>query len=287
MTNCRLALPSPLSVSLGYGCRVELIDVMPQVLPEGRTADYAIVEAARVSYNGTMKSEEEDLKLLRYLLRNKHTSPFEMCELKFRLRFPVFVARQWVRHRTASLNECSARYTEVKDEWWNQETWYTQSESNKQGSGEKVEDSAACWEIADSACTDSFKAYQELLARGVSREDARTVLPLSMMTEWIWKVDLHNLMHFLKLRMHPHAQHQIREMATVLYDLTRLVFPHAIAAFDDYVLNSVTLSALEVRAMQTGSTEGMSKRELDEWKDKQAILVGSGDRQADHLQTGN
>src|ERR1044072_5659040 len=171
--------------------------------------DSSIVKAARVSYQDGTKSVREDAGLIDYLMRHQHTSPFEMVEFVFDVKLPIFVARQLVRHRTASLNEVSARYSILPEEWYDIETerLQVQSSNNKQGSGSEVIDEAETYKNDLNAdAQNSFSLYQELLGNGAAREIARIGLPLSTYTQWIWKCDLHNLLHFLKLRLDTHAQ---------------------------------------------------------------------------------
>lgn len=225
---------------------VTLIDYM------GSDAD--IVQAARVSYGRedevTMGSKEE--KLIRYLMRHRHTSPFEMVELKFMIYAPMDLWRQWVRHRTASINEYSTRYSEALNtaQITLQDMWRIQSTNNKQGSsGENlnINDGAYLTRREKELHQHAREVYVERLGMGVAREQARKDLPLSTFTKAFWKIDLHNLLHFLKLRMDSHAQKEIREYATVIGErfVSRL-FPITWQAFLDYQLDAVTLSRMEV-----------------------------------------
>lgn len=225
---------------------VTLIDYM------GSDAD--IVQAARVSYGRedevTMGSKEE--KLIRYLMRHRHTSPFEMVELKFMIYAPMDLWRQWVRHRTASINEYSTRYSEALDmaQITPQDMWRIQSTNNKQGSsGENlnINDGAYLSRREEELHQHAREVYVERLSMGVAREQARKDLPLSTFTKAFWKIDLHNLLHFLKLRMDSHAQKEIREYATVIGErFVRHLFPITWQAFLDYQLDAVTLSRMEV-----------------------------------------
>jgi len=216
--------------------------------------DEAVVQAARVSYGAGTKKVSEDRALIRYLMRHRHTSPFEMCEIKFHLRVPMDCWRQWVRHRTASVNEYSTRYSIAVNaaQTTAPERWRRQSSDNKQGSGEFLdlvvgrELSRAETEIQ----TLARKTYEERLRLGVAREQARKDLPLSTYTEAYWKIDLHNLLRFLELRLHPHAQHEIRAYAQCIYDNVLCAWvPMTAEAFADYVLNAVTFSAVELQIM--------------------------------------
>jgi thymidylate synthase (FAD) len=214
--------------------------------------DSSIVQAARVSYGEGTKTISEDRGLIRYLLRNKHTSPFEMVEFKFHIKLPIFIARQWIRHRTASVNEYSGRYSVMKDEFYSpvQNRLKEQSTVNKQSSNDDVIEEAKYNSILiNQSCEDSFDNYNTCLEYGVSREIARIVLPLSTYTEWYWKIDLHNLLHFLRLRMDEHAQEEIREYANVIYTIVKEICPLTIEAFDDYITNSVTFSKHEIEIL--------------------------------------
>ena len=242
---------------------IELLDHMG--------SDSAIADAARVSYKGAKKMMA-DSNLIRYLMRNKHTSPFEMCELKFHIKLPIFVARQWVRHRTASINEISARYTELPSDFYVPSDVKSQSERNKQGSGGPLKDQGVQTELYDSMC-ESFRDYSHNLHVGMAREQARIVLPLGTYTEWIWKCDLRNIFHFLSLRLDEHAQWEIREYAKEIYKMVQKLFPVSCAAFDDYILNSVTLSAKEILIMQGKENEMcLGATERMEFKKKKKIL---------------
>lgn len=232
---------------LGDGC-VELIDHMG--------SDQAIVDAARVSYSDRSKHKSDTRTLIRYLMANRHTSPFEMAELKFYVKCPIFVARQWFRHRTGSFNEISGRYSELDQGHYTPDVWRGQSNDNKQGSDGVVDyDPAEAttvqqWgrEVPEVLAEDE---YRRRIDAGVSRELARTCLPLSTWTEFVWKVDLHNLMHFLSLRMDKHAQYEIRVYADVICEMLDSLFPLTMEAFADYRLDAMTLSSAEIHALKT------------------------------------
>ena len=200
--------------------------------------DQAIVEAASVSYGGkkewTPKSTE---RLIRYLLRNHHTSPFEMVEMKFHVKAPIFIARQWLRHRTANVNEISGRYSELPSEYYTPEDYRMQSKDNKQGSGEVSEDSYSITGQTTKVCSGAFYDYKCLIDGGISKEQARMILPLSTYTEFIWKCDLHNIFNFIRLRSHHHAQKEIRDYADAMFAMVKEKCPLACKAFEDYVLN--------------------------------------------------
>ena len=255
---------------------VALTDVMPRLVPEGKTADFAIVQAARVSYGQGTKMVNEDRGLIRYLARHRHSTPFEMVEFKFHHVMPIFIARQWIRHRTANVNEYSARYSVVKDRFYKPsiENVRQQSASNRQG-GEEPIDGATAQEFLDylDASEKQYEQYESLMAKGVSRELARVALPVSVYTEWYWKCDLHNTLRFLSLRMDPHAQQEIRDYATAMYELIKPIVPIAAEAFIDYDFEGMHLTRLEIEAMKTGkplATE--NKRETAEWEQKRAKL---------------
>lgn len=233
--------------------------------------DTAIVQAARVSYGEGTKSVLEDRQLIRYLMRHWHTTPFEMVEFKFHVKVPIFVARQWLRHRTASVNELSARYSIVKDDFWIPTEYRTQSKTNKQGSDESLEDYSA-HKSQEHSCEIAFDVYNGLIERGIARELARVHLPQSTFTEFYWKINLHNLFHFLKLRMDDHAQKEIQECSRIIFDLIKPIVPLACEAFLDYRVNSVTLTGPEVKAFQTGDTDHLSKGEKREWEEKCRLL---------------
>src|SRR5690349_16428596 len=234
---------------------VALLDVMPRFAPVGKTADFAIVQAARVSYGDGTKQVNEDRGLIRYLSRHRHTTPFEMVEFKFHHVMPIFVARQWIRHRTANVNEYSARYSIVKDRFYHPspDNVRQQSASNRQG-GETPTDSATAAEFLEylDRVEQDYQQYQRFIEKGVAREIARIALPASVYTEWYWKIDLHNLFHFLSLRMDPHAQQEIRDYANAMYALIQPIVPVAAEAFMDYRLESMHLTRLEIDAIRTG-----------------------------------
>ena len=247
---------------------VALLDVMPRFAPLGKTADFAIVQAARVSYGAGTKQVNEDRGLIRYLARHRHTTPFEMVEFKFHHVMPIFIARQWIRHRTANVNEYSARYSVVKDRFYHPsiENVRKQSASNRQG-GEEPIDPVTAQEFLDhlDKVEADYAAYEKLMEKGVSRELARIALPVSVYTEWYWKCDLHNIFHFLSLRMDAHAQQEIRDYANAMFALIRPIVPIAAEAFVDYNFEGLHLTRLEVEAIRTGgaiATE--NKREAAE-----------------------
>lgn len=205
--------------------------------------DASIVQAARVSYGVGTKKVREDKGLINYLMKNDHSSPFEMCELKIHAKMPLFVARQWIRHRTASVNEYSARYSEMKDEFYIPNELFSQSETNRQTSGNVVLDNSdELKELMVDNSKRAFEDYKKLLDSGVSRETARCVLPVNVYTEWYWKCDLRNLLHFIRLRDDAHAQHEIREYARVLSSIVKQWVPYTWEAFEKHRITITTLS---------------------------------------------
>ena len=269
----------------------ELLDKQFDVLDHGfvRLIDYmgsdaAIVQAARVSYGAGTKKVSEDRGLIRYLMRNRHTSPFEMVEFKFHVKLPIFVARQWIRHRTANVNELSGRYSVMKEEFYvpSEDDIRHQSTDNKQGraSGMAPEDlRRRLVEYLNKSQKDTYESYQGFVEDDLARELARIALPLSLYTEWYWKIDLHNLFHFLRLRLDAHAQLEIRKYALVMADMVKAVCPVAYEAFEDHILNSVSFSGPELKALgsvledyspDTDSLvkQGLSKREASELLEK-------------------
>lgn len=233
-------------------------------------SDQRIVQSARVSYGEGTKTYRQDKGLINYLMRNDHTSPFEQVVFTFHVKAPIFVARQWVRHRTARMNEISGRYSVMKDETYLPDpSWIAlQSEDNKQGRKSEPVDEAVAEKVRSILSADSqktFGSYQELLDMGIAREIARINLPLSTYTEFYWEIDLHNLFHFLALRLDGHAQAEIRAYAEVMFEMVKTVCPIAAEAFVNHRLNAKKFSAEEleaVRAMVDGKElplEGRAK----------------------------
>jgi thymidylate synthase (FAD) len=226
--------------------------------------DSSIVQAARVSYGEGTKNVSSDRNLIRYLVRHKHTSPIEMVDFKFHCKMPIFVARQWVRHRTASINEYSARYSIIKDEFYVPEPPHikAQDATNKQGRGEELYEQEVLnikeW-IHDHSYN-SHNLYENFLKEDLARELARVVLPVNFYTEWYWKINLHNLLHFLKLRMDSHAQYEIRVYADAIYEIIKEIVPVTCEAFENYVLNAVTFSKQEFKLL-------IAFRSFHSWKD--------------------
>ena len=210
--------------------------------------DSAIVQAARVSYGMGTKKKNEDRGLINYLMRHQHTTPFEMCEIKLHVKMPIFVARQWVRHRTASINEYSARYSVLSNEFYIPEISHlgAQSANNKQGRSENAfgeNESREVLEILENSSADAYQKYSHMINDlSLARELARTILPLSSYTEFYWKIDLHNLMHFLKLRADSHAQYEIRCYAEIILDILQKWVPMTHEAFMNYRKGAISVS---------------------------------------------
>lgn len=244
--------------------------------------DAAITQAARVSYGRGTKAVQNDEGLIRYLMRHWHSTPFEMCEVKFHVKLPVFVARQWIRHRTANVNEYSARYSILDREFYipAPENLAAQSTVNNQGRGALLEgeEAARVLDILREDAMRSYDHYEAMLSQdgqqGLARELARMNLPANVYTQWYWKVDLHNLFHFLRLRADTHAQYEIRVYAEAMCRIVKDWVPLAYGAFEDYRLGGTTLSgkAMEVLRRRlkgevvTQESSGMSKGEWREFE---------------------
>ena len=244
--------------------------------------DSAIVQAARVSYGAGTKHVQNDEGLIRYLMRHWHSTPFEMCEVKLHVKLPVFVARQWIRHRTANVNEISGRYSILDREFYipAPEHLAAQSVVNNQGRGEVLagEEAARVLDLLKSDANRAYDHYEGMLSQdgqqGLARELARMNLPANIYTQWYWKVDLHNLFHFLRLRADAHAQYEIRVYAEAIAACVKDWVPLAYAAFEDYRMGGVTLSAKAVECVKrrlagevvTQETSGMSKGEWREFE---------------------
>lgn len=239
--------------------------------------DTAITAAARVSYIKQRKGE--DRELIRYLMRHQHLSPFEMCEIKLEIKAPIDVMRQWVRHRTASMNEVSTRYSEVPTEFYSPELWRKQSSNNKQGSAGFMEEDVQDFVTSSNAL--AAETYKCLLEKEVAREMARSVLPLSTYTRVIWKTDLRNLLHFLKLRTAANAQYEIKEYAKVIERIVKAWVPLTYEAYVDFEKESVEFSRLEVEALKRMlkpnilDLQGVSTGENAEWYAKITGLINN------------
>ena len=256
--------------------------------------DSAIVQAARVSYGKGTKQTNQDRGLINYLMRHRHTTPFEMCEIKFHIKLPIFIARQWIRHRTASVNEYSARYSILTREFYipKAEDMAAQSKTNKQGRDDILspQDADKLLKIMINDSEQCYNHYQEMLnedeqgnilqenSPSLARELARMNLTLNFYTEWYWKINLHNLFHFLALRADPHAQYEIRVYAEAMLEMVKEWVPFAYEAFMEHRVNAVSFSGSAVKAIKamingekvTAETSGMTKRE---WNEFEAILL--------------
>ncbi len=252
--------------------------------------DNAITQAARVSYGKGTKAISNDEGLIRYLMRHWHSTPFEMCEVKLHVKLPVFVARQWIRHRTANVNEYSARYSILDREFYipQPEQLAAQSVVNNQGRGAALTgpEAARVLELLKGDAAQTYDHYEEMIGevgpdgqakQGLARELARMNLPANIYTQWYWKVDLHNLFHFLRLRADAHAQYEIRVYADAICELVKDWVPFAYAAFEDYRMGGATLSSKAIDCLKrmlqgeevTQETSGMSK---GEWREFQGVI---------------
>jgi len=245
--------------------------------------DAAICQAARVSYGRGTKAVSDDRGLIRYLMRHWHSTPFEMCEVKFHVKLPIFVARQWIRHRTANVNEYSARYSVMDREFYipAPEQLAAQSVVNNQGRGQVLEgaEAARVLELLREDAMRAYDHYEDMLTPdadtgklGLARELARMNLPANVYTQWYWKIDLHNLFHFLRLRADVHAQYEIRVYAQIMCDIVKDWVPQAYEAFEDYRLGAVSLSAkakdvLKRRLAGEAVTEANSGMSKGEWRE--------------------
>jgi thymidylate synthase (FAD) len=285
------ATPKPTLRAVSEGMERHLYTAHP-VLDHGfvRVIDYmgddsAIVQAARVSYGAGTKHVSNDEGLIRYLMRHWHSTPFEMCEVKFHVKLPVFVARQWIRHRTANVNEYSARYSILDREFYipAPEHLAAQSTVNNQGRGAVLEgaEAARVLEMLKADADRAYDNYETMLSQdgqqGLARELARMNLPANVYTQWYWKVDLHNLFHFLRLRADAHAQYEIRVYAELMCKLVADWVPIAFGAFEDYRMGGLSLSAKGIEVLRrrlageavTQETSGMSK---GEWREFEGVF---------------
>ena len=254
--------------------------------------DSSIVQSARVSYGKGTKKISNDKGLIKYLMRHRHSTPFEMCEIKFHIKLPIFIARQWIRHRTANVNEYSARYSILDKEFYipSAENLAAQSAINNQGRGDALTDDEASnvIQILKKDAEQTYSNYETLLNEssegniiderksGIARELARMNLTLNTYTQWYWKIDLNNLLHFLALRADEHAQYEIRVYADAMLDIVKKWVPLTYEAFEDYRIGGTELSAKEVNLMRkllkgekvSFEEEGLSKREWSELQRK-------------------
>lgn len=264
-----------------------LLDQEIRVLDKGfvRLVDYLggderIVQSARVSYGAGTKSYRQDRALIHYLLRNEHTSPFEQVVLTFHTKMPIFVARQWVRHRTARLNEISGRYSIMRDEFYipDADQMRGQSTDNKQARSEEALPPGTVEAMLEEMAADQrqlYAHYEGMIEKGLAREIARANLPLSLYTEWYWQMDLHNLLRFIMLRLDPHAQYEIRVYAEAMAKCARAVAPLAYEAFEEHILGSVRFSRAELAAlgaMMAGQPNPMEGRPRAIFEEKLAKL---------------
>ncbi|MCL2007558.1 MAG: FAD-dependent thymidylate synthase [Treponema sp.] len=245
-------------------------------------SDERVVQSARVSYGEGTKSYREDAGLIDYLLRNSHTSPFEQVVLTFHVKLPIFVARQWVRHRTARLNEISGRYSVMASEFYVPalEDVSLQSTDNKQGRSDEAMDAGEAEKIRlafEEGQKQAYDEYTGFVEAGIARELARINLPLSLYTEWYWQIDLHNLFHFLRLRMDAHAQKEIRLYSEVMLEITKKVAPRCCESFERHVLGGVRFSGEELAEIRRrlggaagggGGTGGLSGKALERFEEK-------------------
>ena len=261
----------------------EILDKEYPVLDKGfvRLVDYfggdqRIVQSARVSYGEGTKSVSQDGALIDYLLRHQHTSPFEQVVMTFHVKMPIFVARQWVRHRTGRMNEVSGRYSIMKDEFYvpAEDKVSPQSTDNKQGRASEAFDKETADKIIaqlEEGQKAAYESYNELIDSGLAREIARINLPLSLYTEFYWEMDLHNLFHFLKLRLDSHAQYEIRVYAEVILEMCRKVAPMATESFINHMNQGVTFSGEEMQALRDvmdGKPNPLEGKKLDRFNEK-------------------
>lgn len=261
----------------------EILDKEYTVLDKGfvRLVDYygsdqRIVQSARVSYGEGTKTVSQDAGLIDYLLRHQHTSPFEQVVFTFHLKMPIFVARQWVRHRTGRMNEVSGRYSIMKDEFYvpADDVIAPQSTDNKQGRDNTPYPKEEAEKIRESFIKgqeQAYGAYNDMVANGLAREIARINLPLSLYTEFYWQMDLHNLFHFLKLRLDGHAQYEIREYAKVILEIARKVCPLAVSSFENDMDKAVMFNGEEIsalRAVLDGKQNPLEGKKLERFNEK-------------------
>ena len=235
--------------------------------------DSSVVQAARVSYGAGTKKTQEDRGLIRYLMRHEHTTPFEMCEVKFHIRLPIFVMRQLIRHRTAQVNEYSGRYSVMTDEFYVPKKFEKQSKTNMQGRDESLDDQQGklTW-MMDDVHNNAYGKYEELLELDVARETARAVLPVSNYTEAYWKCNIKNFLHMAWLRMDSHAQWEIQEFARAMYGLVKPLYPVICEAFEDYKQQGVRLSRMEANLAKS-----MFGDFIDEWDEYVTDWFGQDD----------
>jgi len=268
-----------LKIQVNENSFVELCDVMPRIVEVGRTADNQIVKAARTSTGNAEKSLTEDETLLRYLKRNRHSSPEEMAEAQFLIQCTIVDARQILRHRTANVNEYSLRYSEALDFFYvpDENHICKQTIANKQGSDEKVDPEIAkeFQQRLKQHFDKGYENYKWALDKGIARETSRYFMPVASYTRFYFKMDLRNLFHFLSLRMDKHAQKEIREIADAMYELIKPVFPMSCKAFEHYQFESMQLTQLDITSIQSKKSDLIgtkNKRENSEYVEKCKIL---------------
>jgi len=271
--NIILPLVSKIIKPLGF---IKLVDISPRIIYDGNlNCDYAVAEAARVSYSSGTKKVNNDESLINYLYSNEHTTPFEMITFKFHIKAPIFVVRQWQRHRMSTYNEISGRYSIIEETFWYPEQLRKQSIINNQGScgfidKQKSDQLINHWK---KHLQNSYKLYNHSINSGVSRELARTILPLNTYTEFYWKIDLHNLLRFIKLRNDNHAQEEIRAYASALNEIIKIYCPISVKAFENYSKNSIKLSAEEIEIIRGSKKEISSKSGNADFKKKLELLL--------------
>lgn len=219
---------------------VKLVDCMPRVVPKEAKhlmCDHAVVQAARVSIGQGLKTPEKDISLIDFLVRHKHTSPFEMVKFKFHIKAPIFIQRQWIRHRTANVNEISGRYSVLTDDFYVPQKIYEQGQMNKQMSGKEIKCKSTKNMYYDylKNSRNQYDTYQKLIKMGVSREMARIALPLNMYTEFYWCIDLHNLLNFIRLRSAENAQFEIKEYSDAIKCIIKELCPNTIKSFETHL----------------------------------------------------
>jgi len=259
--------------------------------------DSSVVQAARVSYGKGTKTVNQDKGLINYLMRNDHSSPFEMVEFKFHVKMPIFVARQWIRHRTASVNEYSGRYSIIEDDFYipSIEQIAAQSTKNHQGRSDVPLSEEEALEIQKILTDESDSAYDDYLylmnentfgkkiddkRQGLARELARTILPINVYTQWYWKANLRNIFNFIRLRNDSHAQYEIRVYAQAMFDIVKEICPYSVEAFEKYVVNAVKFTEPELLALSkiidksAKINSGLKGTELAEFQDKLVKAFG-------------
>ena len=260
--------------NVGNNGFVKLVDILPRVVDNPELlCDAAIVQAARVSYSGGTTKTSSDKALVKYLFKNAHTTPFEMVQFKFHIKAPIFVIRQWQRHRMSSYNELSARYSLIEDSFWTPKRLRTQSDDNKQGSGAELENDSQLIKMMERNQEESYELYQLLINEGVCREMARTVLPLSINSEFYWKIDLHNLLRFISLRSDHHAQFEIQEYSNAIKKIVKKYCPITMSAFEEYSAESIRFSKTEIDCLNNNELPKGSKSNLIEFNDKIERIV--------------